>query len=54
MRVDEWVSTLFSVHGEKRYAFCSKRCLERFQEDPIAYVQRLAVEGERSGTILKE
>lgn len=54
MRVDEWVSTLFSVYEEKRYAFCSKRCLERFEEDPTAYVQRLTVEGERSGTTQKE
>ena len=38
MRVDEWVSTLFAKHNNQRYAFCSKRCLERFEKDPTAYI----------------
>lgn len=40
MRVDEWVSALFKEHLGRRYAFCSKRCMERFVNDPSAYVSR--------------
>jgi putative ABC transport system ATP-binding protein len=37
MRVDEWTATLSSDHGGKRYVFCSRRCLERFEEEPERY-----------------
>lgn len=37
MRVDEWTATLFSEHKGKRYAFCSKRCQERFEHDQEHY-----------------
>lgn len=37
MRVDEWTSTIFSEYRKKRYAFCSKRCLQRFEQNPAAY-----------------
>jgi putative ABC transport system ATP-binding protein len=37
MRVDEWTATLFSEYEGERYVFCSKRCLERFSDDPEKY-----------------
>ncbi len=39
MRVDEWTATLFSENQGNRYAFCSKRCLERFRIEPEKYLQ---------------
>ena len=38
MRVDEWTASLFAEHRDVRYAFCSHRCLERFEADPAKYV----------------
>ena len=38
MRVDEWTASLFAEHRDVRYAFCSHRCLERFEADPATYV----------------
>ena len=38
MRVDEWSASLFAEHRDVRYAFCSHRCLERFEADPATYV----------------
>lgn len=46
MRVDEWTATLFSIYQNKRYAFCSPRCKERFDREPAAYVGQSPVEGE--------
>ena len=40
MRVDEWTATLFREHHGARYVFCSKRCLERFEDDPDIYIQK--------------
>jgi putative ABC transport system ATP-binding protein len=37
MRVDEWTASLFAEHQDVRYAFCSHRCLERFEADPAKY-----------------
>ncbi|MAT84147.1 MAG: ATP-binding cassette domain-containing protein [Pseudomonadales bacterium] len=39
MRVDEWTAAISRVHEGVRYVFCSERCLERFQDDPAAYVE---------------
>ena len=41
MRVDEWTASLFAEHRDVRYAFCSHRCLERFEADPAKYVSSL-------------
>lgn len=38
MRVDEWTAEFFSEYQNRRYAFCSKRCKERFDENPNAYI----------------
>jgi putative ABC transport system ATP-binding protein len=38
MRVDEWTATVFAEHADQRYVFCSQRCLERFEEDPVRYM----------------
>jgi putative ABC transport system ATP-binding protein len=38
MQVDEWTAVHFSMHGDARLAFCSERCLTRFEADPSAYV----------------
>lgn len=42
MRVDEWTASLFAEHRDVRYAFCSHRCLERFEADPAKYVPSVA------------
>ena len=39
MRVDEWTAVHFSDRGGRRNAFCSARCLERFEADPEAYME---------------
>jgi putative ABC transport system ATP-binding protein len=38
MRVDEWTAVHSSEHASRRYVFCSQACLERFRDDPDAYV----------------
>lgn len=40
MCVDEWTATLFEEHRGTRYVFCSARCLERFRNEPAAYLQK--------------
>lgn len=40
MRVDEWTAPFTLRHEGGRYAFCSRRCLERFVDDPGPYVRR--------------
>jgi putative ABC transport system ATP-binding protein len=42
MRVDAWTATHYAQHGDTRYAFCSRRCLERFHGDPAAYLPTTA------------
>ena len=37
MRVDEWTAEFSTEHEGKHFVFCSKRCLERFQADPVQY-----------------
>jgi YHS domain-containing protein len=39
MRVDEWTATLMHDHQGRRYVFCSTRCAERFQENPVKYIK---------------
>ena len=38
MRVDEWTASVTTVHDNKKYVFCSRRCLERFSADAGQYV----------------
>jgi len=38
MTVEPSAETLTLQHGGRRYAFCSRHCLERFRSDPAAYV----------------
>jgi putative ABC transport system ATP-binding protein len=38
MRVDEWVAEFHSEHQQQKYFFCSKRCRERFEQNPVEYV----------------
>lgn len=38
MRVDEWTASIFSDYQNKKYAFCSKRCQERFEKKPEKYI----------------
>ena len=38
MKVDQWKATIFSNYNDKRYTFCSKRCQERFDDNPSSYV----------------
>ncbi len=37
MRVDAWTAEIFLEHDAERYVFCSRRCLNRFTEDPRRY-----------------
>ncbi|HSG29988.1 MAG TPA: ATP-binding cassette domain-containing protein [Thermodesulfobacteriota bacterium] len=37
MRVDEWTAVSFTEYKDNRYVFCSKRCLERFLDNPGKY-----------------
>jgi putative ABC transport system ATP-binding protein len=37
MRVDAWTAVLFKEYQGRRYVFCSKRCEERFLENPEPY-----------------
>ncbi|AUM11102.1 ATP-binding cassette domain-containing protein [Ketobacter alkanivorans] len=39
MRVDEWRALHFVDYQKSRYAFCSRRCRERFVENPEKYVE---------------
>lgn len=39
MRVDEWTATIFTHYQDRRYVFCSRRCLERFEANPEHYVK---------------
>ncbi len=38
MRVDEWTATVFTDYADKKYVFCSLRCLERFNDAPERYL----------------
>lgn len=40
MRVDEWSASIFSEFHGRRYAFCSTRCQERFDQTPTDYVDQ--------------
>lgn len=37
MKVDEWTTLLSLEHDGRRYAFCSRQCLDRFQKAPTSY-----------------
>jgi putative ABC transport system ATP-binding protein len=39
MKVDEWTATIFSKYKDIRYAFCSERCKERFDTNPVDYLE---------------
>lgn len=39
MRVDEWTADVFIEYADKRYVFCSRRCLERFKSKPSNYLK---------------
>ena len=39
MKVDQWKATIFSNYNDKRYTFFSKRCQERFDDNPGSYVK---------------
>lgn len=43
MRVDEWRSVHFVAYEQKRYAFCSDRCRERFVSEPEKYINAITV-----------
>ncbi len=39
MRIDGWTASLFAEHHGRRYVFCSRRCLERFEAEPDRYAE---------------
>ncbi len=46
MQVEESASEFWAEHEGRRYVFCSSQCLERFREEPEAYVEVSAGVGE--------
>ena len=40
MRVDEWTAEVFIEYQNARYVFCSRRCLEKFNEKPDQYISK--------------
>jgi len=38
MRVDEWTARQQTIYKEKKYTFCSSRCLQRFESNPERYL----------------
>ncbi len=40
MRVDQWTAQLFAENGGNRYAFCSQRCLDRFEAAPDLFLKQ--------------
>ena len=38
MRVDEWKADIKTEYKEKTYIFCSQRCKQRFEKNPVQYV----------------
>jgi putative ABC transport system ATP-binding protein len=47
MRVDQWAVPFSATADGNRFAFCSKRCLERFTERPGEYASRASGVGAR-------
>ncbi len=39
MRVDEWTAEVTTSYEGRRYVFCARRCLERFEKDPQRYLK---------------
>jgi putative ABC transport system ATP-binding protein len=42
MRVDKWIADVKTIHEGKEYVFCTKRCLERFEETPQDYLRNIS------------
>ncbi len=40
MRVDEWTAEVTTTFQDRRYVFCSQRCLDRFDAEPDRYLTR--------------
>jgi len=38
MRVDEWTASVTTEYNDKKFVFCSPRCLSRFNEQPERYL----------------
>jgi len=38
MRVDEWTAREQTIYKEKKYTFCSSRCLQQFERKPESYL----------------
>jgi len=38
MRVDEWTASVTTEYYDKKFVFCSTRCLSRFKEQPERYI----------------
>lgn len=39
MRVDEWTASIMAEYNDKKFVFCSSRCLSRFEESPAYYIK---------------
>jgi putative ABC transport system ATP-binding protein len=50
MNVDEWTAGHALEHGGRKYFFCSRRCLSRFEEEPYAYVSGSAATLQEDGS----
>jgi len=38
MRVDEWTASVMTEYNDKKFSFCSGRCLNRFEAQPERYL----------------
>lgn len=51
MRVDEWRALHFSEYNGHRFAFCSSRCKERFEQEPQPYLHAVTVSATTLGKL---
>ena len=40
MRVDEWTASVMTEYNDKKFVFCSSRCLSRFEAQPEYYINQ--------------
>ncbi len=49
MRVDEWTATITTEYRQRKYVFCSTRCLLRFETQPDQYAAEPTINNHDTG-----